>query len=80
MAEHPEMLGYDGELLETLRSGRRKQEVRDRTRYRYVRSFQNLRPGNNCVVAVVKFGFSEDALPNNFVLTAYQQFVHSLQR
>ena len=78
--EHLEMVDYDRELLETLRTGRRKQEARDPTRYRYVKSFQNLRPGNNSIVVVVKFGFSARGSQNNFVLTAYQQFIYSAQR
>lgn len=80
ISEHPEMIGYDGELLETLKTGRRKQEARDLKRYRYMRSFQNLNPGNNSIVVVVKFDFFENRVSNNFVLTAYQQFIHSLQR
>ena len=77
--EHPEMIGHDRELFVTLRRGRRRQEARDPGRYRYVMSFSDLRPGNSIVV-VVKFTFSKDGSPNNFVLTAYQQFIHSRQR
>ncbi len=80
VSEHPGMIGYRGQLLETLRRGRRRQEARDPTRYRYVSTFHDLSPGNNSIVVIVKFGVSTDGSANNFVLTAYQKFIHSLQR
>lgn len=78
--EHLEMVGYRTQLLETLRRGRRKQESRDPSRYRYVAGFRNLHHGCNSIVAVVKFSISDDGSPNNFILTAYQKFIHSLAR
>jgi len=71
-ANHPEMSGYENELRETIRVGRRKQEMLDPQKYRYSRAFENLTANNTHVVAVVIFRLAEDLSPNNFIVTAYQ--------
>ena len=76
--EHPDMIGYDDHLRETLRNGRRKQDEFDSNKYFYTKKFNDLINLNNHIVAVVKFGQTIDdtgqELPNNFLLTAYQNF------
>jgi len=70
--EHPEMLAYDGEVLETVQRGRRFQDSIRPDVFLYYREFENLPAGNTTIVVVVRFGFSTDGAENNFVVTAYQ--------
>lgn len=76
--EHPDMIGYDQHVLETLRHGKRMQDEITQNKYFYNKAFNDLFDLNNHVIVVVKFGWSTDEsgqeLPNNFVLTAYQNF------
>lgn len=76
---HPEMADFENELRETVRSGRRKQEMLDPQKYRYSRAFENLTSKNTHIVAVVVFRLTEnergELLPNNFLVTAYQKKV-----
>ncbi|HSK70276.1 MAG TPA: hypothetical protein VK892_01175 [Pyrinomonadaceae bacterium] len=78
-ANHPEMLDYENELQETIRIGRRKQEMLNPQKYRYSKAFDNLTAKNTHIVAVVVFRFSENEegnlTPNNFIVTAYQKRV-----
>lgn len=71
---HPHMIGYKEHLLQTLRTGRRKQDALDPTKYKYYKKFEDLEIGFNHVIVVVK---CERAKDNNFVLTAYQTFIYS---
>ena len=72
--DHPGMhVGLLGALLQTIRSGQKRQDAYDPTKYKYSKPFPNL-PGNYThLVVVVKFGLTRDApvRENNFVLTAY---------
>lgn len=76
-ANHPEMLTYEGELRETIRSGRRKQDALNPQKYRYMKSFDSLAEFNTHIVAIVLFRFTEDEngtpAPNNYIVTAYQK-------
>lgn len=76
---HPEMNDFENELRETVRLGRRKQEMLDPQKYRYSRKFENLASKNTHIVAVVVFRLNEndkgEVLPNNFIVTAYQKKV-----
>jgi len=76
-ANHPEMLAYEDELRQTIRSGRRKQDALNPQKYRYVKAFDNLAEFNTHIVAIVLFRFTEDEhgtpLPNNYIVTAYQK-------
>ena len=76
---HPELADREGDLLDTVRSGHRKQEEADPQKYRYRRAVDDLPGGNTHIVVVVRFGFTEDEngrpVPNNFVLTAYPVFM-----
>ena len=74
---HPEMSDYEEHLKEAIRRGRRRQDVLNPRKYRYTREFDGLSQDNTHIVAIVLFGFSEGVagrpLPNNYVVTAYQQ-------
>lgn len=77
--DHPEMTGFENELRQTVRLGRRKQEMLDPQKYRYSREFENLISKNTHIVAVVVFRLMEndkgELLANNFIVTAYQKKV-----
>lgn len=76
---HPEMLDYEDELREAIRSGRRKQDMLNPQKYRYSKQFDNLTAKNTHIIAVVFLRFSEaengELLANNFIVTAYQKKV-----
>lgn len=72
---HPEMTEYENELRETIRSGARKQDKFNPQKFRYSKAFTDLTAKNTHIVAIVRFGFSENLLPNNFIVTAYQKKV-----
>lgn len=74
---HPEMLNYETELKETIRSGQRKQDALNPHKYRYSKAFHNLAEDNTHVIAIVLFGLKQDAhanpISNNYIVTAYQK-------
>jgi hypothetical protein len=74
---HPEMLDYEEELKETLRTGKRKQDPLNPQKYRYSKRFDNLADDNTHIVAIILFRFRENAEgrpeTNNYVVTAYQK-------
>ena len=73
---HDEMREYRGHVFETLRTGRRSQDVFDPSKYKYAEEFPDLLDQFTHVVVIVKFSWSEDQRgierANNFILTAYQ--------
>lgn len=77
---HPEMLEYEEELQLTLRTGTRTQDSLDPAKFYYLKAFGDLPDANSHIVAVVKFGFvvaEGKSVPNNFIVTAYQTFMHA---
>lgn len=74
---HPEMLGYEGALKETVQLGQRKQDALNPEKYRYVRAFTGLAEENTHMVAIVLFrsvdGGAGRPVPNNYIVTAYQK-------
>ncbi|MFQ5593476.1 MAG: hypothetical protein ACE5HA_04945 [Anaerolineae bacterium] len=60
-------------LLQTLRTGHRKQETLDPVKYKYRKAFDDLPEPYTQFVVVVKFGWDrhDPTKENNFVLTAY---------
>ncbi len=72
--EHPEMQGYESQVLETIQRGRRFQDSVRPDMFLYYRDFEDLPAGNNMIVAVVRFGFVPGGAENNFIVTAYQIF------
>ena len=73
---HDEMIGYRDHIFTTLRTGPRRQDTLDPSKYKYSKRFPDLPAGFTHVVVVVKFSRREDAQgiesSNNFILTAYQ--------
>jgi hypothetical protein len=72
---HEEMANCRGQLLETLRTGQRKQDAFDPQKHKYSQKFTDLPDDFTHVIAAVKFSRQIAArgdAPNNFVLTAYQ--------
>jgi hypothetical protein len=74
---HPEMADYEEHLCETLRKGRRRQDLLNPRKYRYSYAFDDLYEDNTHVVAIVLFRFGKDEsgqiIPNNYVVTAFQK-------
>ena len=73
---HDEMIGYRDHIFTTIRTGQRRQDAFDPSKYQYSKRFTDLQEGFTHVVVVVKFSHRKDLTgiekPNNFVLTAYQ--------
>ncbi len=74
---HPEMMEYEEELKEAIRTGTRKQDPLNPRKYRYSKAFNRLTEDNTHILAIVIFGFGEDEsgrpVPNNYITTAYQK-------
>jgi hypothetical protein len=74
---HPEMIDYEEQLKETIRSGKRKQDALNPQKYRYTKAFDGLAEDNTHIVAIILFRFIEDGtgklVPNNYIVTAYQK-------
>lgn len=62
---HPELEGFNEEVLETVRKGRRRQDPIDPHKYKYIYPAQGLPFGLTHIVVVVRIGVRK------FVLTAY---------
>ena len=66
-------------FLETLRTGRRKQEPMLPNEYRYYKQFDELLPDNNHLVAIVVFKTqlteTGSYVSNNFVVTGWTKFI-----
>ena len=71
------MAAYESQLRDTIRFGRRKQDVLNPLKYVYAASFDDLAEENTHIVAIVLFRFGEDEArhpePNNYIVTAYQK-------
>ena len=77
---HPTMMGYRDHMLATIRTGRRRQDPLDASKFKYYAPFADLGPDYSHIVVVVKFSEREitegGTRYNNFVLTAYQVFIY----
>ncbi len=73
---HEEMVNFRDLLFATVRTGHRRQDAFDPSKYKYVKRFADLPQEFTHVVAVVKFSHRTVGqgveTPNNFILTAYQ--------
>ena len=72
--DHPGMHeGLLALLLQTIQSGKRKQDAYDPAKYKYSKPFPDLPGHYTRMVVVVKFGLTrtKPIRENNFVLTAY---------
>ena len=77
---HPGMSGYEMQLQETIQSGRRTQDSLVPNKYYYRKAFDDLPDGNTHIIAVVLFKLNIDeagnTIENNFIVTAYQNFIN----
>jgi len=65
---HPDLEDHLDEVLQTVKVGKRRQDVIDPNKYSYIRETKTLLPEYNFIVAVVKLAL------NNFIITAYPKF------
>jgi hypothetical protein len=65
---HPEMMDYEEELQETIRSGQRVQDPLNPQKYRYSMVFANLAEFNTHMIAIVLFGL-ESKLGKSYPIT-----------
>jgi len=70
---------FHAQFLETIRTGRRRQEALIPNEYRYYKQFNELLPENNHLIAKVVFKTQLDKtgnyVPNNFVVTGWQKYI-----
>lgn len=75
----PELEPFLDRFLETIRTGRRKQDLLIPNEYHYSRQFDELLPENNHLIAVVIFKTQLDEagkyVPNNFVVTGWAKYI-----
>ena len=81
LESRPELEPHFDKLLETLRTGRRKQDSLIPNKYRYYKRFDELLPENNHLVLIVVFQTRLDEqgryVPNNFVVTGWANYIRS---
>ena len=81
LASRPELEPHLDQLLDTLRTGERKQEALMSNKYRYAKRCEALLPENTHLVAMVIFQTRLDAqgqyVPNNFVVTGWATYIWS---
>ena len=58
---HDEMIDYRAHVLVTVRTGRRRQDLFDPTKYKYSKRFRDLAEGFTDLVVIVKFAWRERA-------------------
>jgi hypothetical protein len=79
LESRPELEPHFNKFLETLRTGRRKQDPLIPNEYRYYQHFDELLPENNHVVVIVVFKTRPDEqgqyVPNNFVVTGWAKYI-----
>ena len=77
---HPELEGYLDNVLNTLKTGRRKQEPAEPYKYRYYKRCDDLLPDYNHIVVIVVFTIGEHpdgtTFHNNFVTTAWPVYIY----
>jgi hypothetical protein len=81
LESRPELELYLDHVLDTLRTGDRKQDALIPNKYRYSKYFEALLPENTHLVFVVIFQTRLDAqgqyIPNNFVVTGWATYIWS---
>jgi len=79
LESRPELEPMLDKFLETIRTGRRKQDEIIPNEYRYYKQFNELLPENNHLIAIVIFRTQLDAMghyvPNNFVVTGWAKYI-----
>ncbi len=77
---HPELEGHLDDLLNTLRTGRRRQEAAEPYKYRYYKRCADLLPDYNCIAVIVVFTIRKHPdgtiFHNNFVTTAWPVYIY----
>lgn len=81
LESRPEMEPFFYQFLETIRSGRRRQEDLIPNEYRYFKQFDELLPDNNYIIVKVVFKTQIDkqgnCILNNFVVTGWAKYIIS---
>ena len=81
---HPALRGRLEDVLDTIRSGQRKQKPLTPNEYKYFKGCDTLALHYNAIVVVVAFTWRKQAggtvVPNNFIKTAWEVYVHRLDR
>ncbi|QTA90626.1 Uncharacterized protein dnm_066870 [Desulfonema magnum] len=79
LESRPELEPFLDEFLETIRTGRRRQDALIPNEYRYYKQFDELLPDNNHLVTVVIFKTRVDDagnyVRNNFVVTGWAKSI-----
>jgi hypothetical protein len=79
LESRPELESLFDQFLETVKTGRRKQDALIPNEYRYFKHFDELLPDNNHLVVIVIFKMGLDAhgnyTPNNFIVTGWAKFI-----
>ncbi len=79
LESRPELEPFFDNLLDTVRTGRRKQDPLMPNEYRYYKPFDELLPDNNhfVVIVIFKTALNEDGqyIPNNFVVTGWANYI-----
>ena len=79
LTSRPELEPFFEMFLETVRTGRRKQDPLAPNEYRYFKRFDELLPDNNHLVVIVIFKTRLDEhgkyIPNNFVVTGWANYI-----
>jgi hypothetical protein len=79
LESRPELEPYFDEFLDTIRTGRRKQDALIPNEYRYFKQFDTLLPENNHLVVVVIFKTQLNKVgnyvSNNFVVTGWANYI-----
>lgn len=79
LESRPELEPLLEQFLETIRTGRRRQEALIPNEYSYSKQFDELLPDNNHLVAKVIFKTQLDEsghyVPNNFVVTGWANYI-----
>ena len=79
LASRPELEPHFEKFLETLRTGRRKQDPLAINEYRYFKQFDELLPENSHLILIVIFKIVPDEhghyIHNNFVVTGWANFI-----
>lgn len=79
LESRPELASHFDLFLETLQTGRRRQDPLIPNKYRYYKQFDELLPENNHLILVVTFKMQPDAhgtyVANNFVITGWANYI-----
>ena len=82
--KRPWLADYLGQVLETIRRGRRRQDPLNPRKYKYYWPVSGLEPEYNHLIVVVLFNTQMDeaghTVSNNYVVNVWAVFVHGTHR